>query len=280
MLERHGGYSVASHERRSVQLTVLGKSPSWQDSDGACSGYLIQEDGFTLLLDCGNGVFSKMRPHVDYIDVDAVLITHMHADHFLDLVPFSYALRYAPRQQPVPVGGFPGTDVPAHPALYLPHGGGDVVRRVVGCWGNDDLVDVAFALREYECDDELTIGPWSARFCEVPHYVPTFAVELTGPAGKRFTFGADCRPNEQLVNFARGTDMLLIEATLPRPERDGVRGHLTAREAGEHGRGAGAQRLIITHYSDELDPELTRSEATDAFGGPVEMAHEGAVYSV
>ena len=263
-----------------MQLTVLGKSPSWQDADGACSGYLIQEDGFTLLLDCGNGVFSKMRPHVDYIDVDAVLITHMHADHFLDLVPFSYALSYAPRQQPVPVGGFPGTDHPARPALYLPQGGRDVVRRVVGCWGSEDLVDGAFALQEYEADAELTIGPWSARFCEVPHYVTTYAVELTGPSGKRFTFGADCRPNGALINFARDTDMLLIEATLPRPERDGVRGHLTAREAGEHGRGAGARRLVITHYSDELDPELTRSEAADAFGAPVEMAEEGAVYSV
>ena len=64
-----------------------------------------REDGYTLLLDCGNGVFSKLRGFFDYVDVDAVLISHLHADHFLDLVPFSYALSYAPRQQPVPVGG-------------------------------------------------------------------------------------------------------------------------------------------------------------------------------
>jgi ribonuclease BN (tRNA processing enzyme) len=72
-----------------VRLTVLGKSPSWQDADGACSGYLIEEDGTTVLLDCGNGVFSKLRRFRDYTKVDAVVISHLHSDHFLDLVPFS-----------------------------------------------------------------------------------------------------------------------------------------------------------------------------------------------
>ena len=260
-------------------VTVLGKSPSWQDAAGACSGYLVQQDDFTLLLDCGNGVFSKLRPICDYVDVDAVVITHMHADHFLDLVPFSYALRYAPRQQPVPVGGWPGTEAPARPRLYLPPGGTEVLRRVVGCWGSDDLIEGAFAVHEYAASDLATIGPLTIRFCEVPHYVATYAVEFANN-GSRFTFGADCRPNPELVSFARDTDMLLIEATLPRPERDGVRGHLTAREAGEHGRFAAAHRLVLTHYSDELDPEWTRAEAADSFGGAVELATDGAVYRV
>ena len=100
-----------------MRITVLGKSPSWQDADGACSGYLVEEDGTRLLLDCGNGVFSKLRRFRDYIDVDAVVISHLHADHFLDLVPFAYALTYAPRQQPVPVDRWPGTDTPARPVL-------------------------------------------------------------------------------------------------------------------------------------------------------------------
>ncbi len=87
-----------------MRITVLGKSPSWQDAGGACSGYLVEDGGTTLLLDCGNGVFGKLRQRVDYIDVDAILISHLHADHILDLVPYAYALTYAPRQQPVPVG--------------------------------------------------------------------------------------------------------------------------------------------------------------------------------
>jgi ribonuclease BN (tRNA processing enzyme) len=263
-----------------VRITVLGKSPSWQDIGGACSGYLIEEGGYTLLLDCGNGVFSKLRRFCDYVDVDAVIISHLHADHFLDLVPFSYALTYAPRQQPVPVAGWPGTAKPARPSLYAPGGSGETFRHIVGCWGNDDLIEHAFKLHEYALPDELSVGPFSARFCEVPHYTETAAVELSSNGSGRLTYSADCSPNQELVEFAAGTDMLLIEATLPRPERTGIRGHLTPREAGEHGRRAGARRLVITHISDELDPEWARAEAVDAFGGPVEVAEEGAVYTV
>jgi len=76
------------------------------------------------------------------------------------------------------------------------------------------------------------------------------------------------------------TDLLLIESTLPRPERTGERGHLTPAEAGDHGRRAGAKRLVITHFSDELDPEWARAQAAEAFGGDVELAAEGAVYEL
>ena len=263
-----------------MRITVLGKSPSWQDAGGACSGYLIEEGDYALLLDCGNGVFSKLRRFRDYVDVGAVVISHLHADHFLDLVPYSYALSYAPRQQPVPVANWPGTESPARPELYAPAGATEMFRQIVGCWGNDDLIERAFDLSEYDMPDELHVGPFAIRFCEVPHYVATNAVELSSNGGGRLTYSADCSPNEELVRFAHGTDMLLIEATLPRPERTGERGHLTPREAGEHGRRAAAHRLVLTHISDELDPEWARAEARDSFGGPVEVAHEGAVYTI
>jgi ribonuclease BN (tRNA processing enzyme) len=262
-----------------VRITVLGKSPAWQDAGGACSGYLIEADDYALLLDCGNGVFSKLRSVRDYIDIDAVLISHLHADHFLDLVPFSYALTYAPRQQPVPVAGWPGTSNPARPELYAPVGAGELFRELVGCWGPDDLIDKAFALYEYDGPDELTIGPFAVRFCEVPHYTRTFAVEVsTGTA--RLTYSADCSPNEELIPFARRTDLLLIEATLPRPERTGERGHLTPSEAGELARRAGARAVVITHFSDELDPDWARAEASRAYGADVVLAHEGAQYTI
>jgi ribonuclease BN (tRNA processing enzyme) len=263
-----------------VRITVLGKSPSWQDAGGACSGYLVEEGDFALLLDCGNGVFSKLRRFRDYVDIGAVVISHLHADHFLDLVPYSYALTYAPRQQPVPVANWPGTEHPARPLLYAPVGATEKFRQIVGCWGNEDLIERAFDLKEFDMPDELTIGPFAVRFCEVPHYVATYAVELSSNGGGRLTYSADCSPNDELVRFAEETDMLLIEATLPRPERTGERGHLTPREAGEHGRRAHARQLVITHISDELDPEWARAEAGDGFGGPVEVAQEGAVYTV
>jgi ribonuclease BN (tRNA processing enzyme) len=263
-----------------VEITVLGKSPSWSDAGGACSGYLVQEGGFTLLLDCGNGVFSKLRCVCDYVDVDAVLISHLHADHFLDLMPFSYGLTYAPRQQPVPVAGWPGTSEPARPDLFAPVGGAEVFRRVSGAWGTEELVERAFRLHSYAAPSEFRLGPFGVRVCEVPHFTATYAIELTSDGGRRLTYSADCAPNEQLVRFARDTDLLLIEATLPRPERDGVRGHLTPAEAGDHGRRAGARRLVLTHYSDELDAEWAREQAVTAFGGDVELARDGAVYTV
>lgn len=262
-----------------MRITVLGKSPSWQDADGACSGYLIEEEGYALLLDCGNGVFSKLRHYREYVDVDAVLISHLHADHFLDLVPFSYALQYAPRQQSTAVAGWPGTNTPARPRLYAPTGAGAMFRRLVACWGEHELVERAFALSEYDGPDELALGPLAVRFCEVPHYTRTFAAAIANGSG-RLTYSADCAPNQQLIEFARGSDVLLIEATLTHPEPMGERGHLTPAEAGEHGRRAGARRLVLTHFSDELDPECAREEAAAAYGGPVELAHEGAVYTL
>jgi ribonuclease BN (tRNA processing enzyme) len=264
-----------------VRLTVLGKSPSWQDAGGACSGYLVEEGDVAVVIDCGNGVFSKLRLFRDYVDVDAVVLSHLHADHMLDLVPFSYALTYAPRQQPVPVDRWPGTDHPARPRLHVPPGARDTFRRLTGTWGPEDLIEKAFDLREYEEADTLEIGSLRVSFQGVPHFVDTYAMRLSTTNGAgRLVYGADCSPTEELTRFATDADLMLMEATLPRPERTGKRGHLTPREAGEHARAAHAGRLVLTHISDELDADWARSEAADAFEGVVEVAREGAVYEV
>jgi ribonuclease BN (tRNA processing enzyme) len=264
-----------------MRITVLGKSPSWQDAGGACSGYLLEDGGTRLLLDSGNGVFAKLRQHLDYTELDAILISHLHADHMLDLVPYAYALTYAPRQQPVPVAGFPGTDEPARPRLIAPTGARQCFRRLVGSWGDEELIEKAFALEEYDAASGVEVGPLRARFQEVPHFTTTYAIDFSSQnGGGRFTYGADCRPAEELVEIARGTDLLMVEATLPRPERSGERGHMTPAEAGAHGRRAGAHRVVLTHISDELDQEWARKEGSGAFGGPVDVASEGAVYEV
>ena len=256
-----------------MRVTVLGKSPAFADVGGACSGYLVQEGATTLLMDIGNGVFGKLRAAVDYTTVDAVVVSHMHADHSLDLVPFAYALIYAPagraREQPV--------------RLMVPAGGRDQMRRVVGTWGGEELIEEAFALEEYDGGDVLDVGDLRVRTQAVPHYLPnTNALELSAAAGGggRVTYGADHGPADELVEFACDTDLLMIEATLLAPEEQGPRGHITAREAGEHGRRANASRLVVTHVSDLIDPAWLRSEAEDGFGGPVTLAAEGDVYDV
>ena len=262
-----------------MRLTVLGKSPSWQDAGGACSGFLLQEDAFNLLVDCGNGVFAKLRQQIDYVDLDAVVVSHMHADHWLDLVPYSYALTYAPKQQPVPVHTWPGTDTPARPRLVAPPGATETFRRVVGAWGNDDLIETAFELEEYTAGDTVELGPFTATFHPVPHFIDTFAINLRAGDAK-LTYGADSRPGDELVEIARDADLLLVEATLPRPERTGIRGHMTPEEAGDHAKQAGAKRVVLTHISDELGDEWAREEAERGFGGPVEVARDMATYEI
>jgi ribonuclease BN (tRNA processing enzyme) len=253
-----------------VKITVLGKSPAWQDPGGACSGYLVEEDGRTLLLDCGNGVFGKLREVVDYAAVDAVVVTHLHADHCIDLIPYAYALSYSPRARAFPH---------PRPTLYVPPGGREVFRQITGAWNTPELVEQAFCLIEYDPARTLELGPLEIGFHAVPHYIATFAVQLTDGGG-RFTFGADCRPNDELVEFARGTDLLMLEATLDAPETHGERGHLTAYEAGDHARRAGARRLVLTHIASDADLEHAAAQARRAFGGPVEVARERSVYRV
>jgi ribonuclease BN (tRNA processing enzyme) len=253
-----------------VRLTVLGSSPSWPNAGGACSGYLVEQDGTALLLDCGSGVLGRLREVRDYADVDAVVVSHLHADHVLDLVVFASALTYGPRRLPAP-------------DLHAPAGAAEALRLL--CRGGGmpaDHIERAFALREYAPDDVLAVGPLQVAFHPVPHVGPTFAVAVGTPraGAARLVFGADHGPSDGLVAFARGAGLLLLEATLDRPEPGGQRAHLTPREAGEHAARAGAGRLVLTHRSDELDAGAALAVATEAFAGPVALARPGAIFEL
>jgi ribonuclease BN (tRNA processing enzyme) len=253
-----------------VRITVLGKSSAWQDADGACSGYLVEGGGQLILLDCGPGVFAKLRTHVAYEAVDAVVITHLHADHVLDLVPYASALRYRP---------WPGK--PPRPRLIAPPGARETFAKL--CEGGSmsaDHMEIGFDLSVYSPSDTIKLGGLRLRFQPVPHYIPANAVEFE-EAGARFTFGADSGPSPELCAFASGTDLLLIEATLPEVDPDpDDRGHLTPFEAGEHAARAEAKRLVLTHFAAELGTEWVCAEAARAYGGPIAAAHEGATYEV
>lgn len=251
-----------------MRITVLGKSPAWPDAGGACSGYLVQEGDTSLLVDCGSGVFAKLRATVDYADVDAIVISHLHADHLLDLIAFGTALTFSPRAPDV------------RPRLIVPPGAGEVLGAITLAISQPGVLEGAFAITEYDPADTVGVGPLSIRFQPVPHYIPANAVEVCGTSGGRFTFGADHGPTDALDDFARATDLLFLEATLREPESAGRRGHMTAGEAGVVAAGCHARRLVLTHISDELDPDWAIAEARRAYDGPVEVAREGAVYDV
>jgi len=261
-----------------VRLTVLGKSPAWEDAGGACSGYLVEEGDYTLLIDCGNGVLGKLRERISYRDLDQILISHIHADHFLDLVPLGYALTLGG-----PKGTGPGSARERLP-LALPPGGSEALRTLVAIWGSDKLIDSAYEPSDYDVDGRLELGPLPVRLHEVPHYALTHAVELIAPSGGRLVYGADCRPSERLERAAEGAELLIAEATLrnaadePGPfER---RGHMSAAEAAELAERAGVGRLVLTHFSDQLDPERALAEAEARFSGPVELAATGSSWEL
>lgn len=251
-----------------MRLTVLGSSPAWPDAGGACSGYLVEHEGSALMLDCGPGAFSRLRLVRDYMQVEAVVISHLHADHFLDLAGYAYALTISPRA---------GS---ARPRLVAPPGARATLRSFAGTWGDQELIEEAFEIEEYEESSRVAVGAIALSFREVPHYVQTFAVALEA-GGARMVFGADCGPNTALVDFARGADLLLAEATLSEPDASESPGHLSAREAGEHACAAGVRRLVLTHYSDELSAIDTRAEGSAGFGGArIGLAEPGAVYVI
>ena len=162
-------------------------------------------------------------------------ISHLHADHFLDLVPYSYALTYAPRQQPVPVArAGRGPTTRRARGCTRRRARARCFRRVVGAWGNDDLIEHAFDLREYDPREALEIGPLRAPL-PARAALPADVRDRARPARRRRPLHLRRRllaRRTRCVEFARDTDLLLIEATLPRPERTGLRGHLTPGEAG------------------------------------------------
>ena len=253
-----------------MRITVLGKSPAVPDADGACSGYLVSEEG-DVLVDCGTGVFSKLRSVCDPRAVKAVLITHVHADHIMDLLPYSHALSH------VYGGG-------AKPLLLGPPGSTAVLGQIAAAFGMTGQIEDAFITREYDPDRTVPVAGLEVSFREVPHFIRAWACDLRAQNGKRFTFGADCGPNDEIPRLAKGTDLLMLEATegtTPHAKLNVAhRGHLTAREAGELGRRAQAKRLVLTHFSDMLDGEAVRREGAAGFGNPIELAVAGASFEV
>ena len=249
-------------------LTVLGCSPSWQNAGEACSAYLVDQGGTRLLIDCGNGAFGELRQHCDYLSIDAIVVSHTHGDHVLDLLPFAYALLYSPR-------ALRGES--RRPKLYLPPGATDRLRAIFDLIDRAELLDLAYDVSEYDPATTTQVGELTLSFTPVPHFVPTHAIGVQTPAGGRLVFGADHRPAQRIIDFARGADVLILEATLMSPE-DGVRGHITSVEAAEIAREAGAGQLVLTHMSDELPREQLVAQAV-AIHPATALAVPGATYS-
>ncbi len=248
-----------------MRLTVLGCSGSYPGPESPCSGYLVEHDGYRLVLDLGNGALGQLQRHCDLRDVDAVWVTHLHADHCLDLLGYSYALRYHPDgvPPPVPVHGPVGLEQRIRSAYEVPPTNG---------------LDGVFAFREAG-PGTLALGPFTVTTAEVRHPVETHAVRLDA-GGRSLVYSGDTAATPALVDLARGCDLLLCEATWPSDPSPPPGIHLTGREAGEHAALAGVGRLVLTHLAPFVRPGEQLADARAAFAGPVELARSGASYDV
>ena len=253
-----------------MKLTVLGCSGSVPGPDSPASGYLIQDDGYTLLLDLGHGAFGALQRYVDPATVDAIVISHLHADHCIDLTAYIVALRY-------------GCD----PKYKLSGPEGRI--PLVGPAGTRDRLEAAYdplgrklALQElfgFSKPADMQLGPFSVSFAPVNHPTPTTAVRIAQD-DRTLVYSADTGESPALVELARGADVLLCEASFGPDDPYVPDLHLTGRQAGEHAERAGVGKLIVTHVPPWTSATVQAEEAASAFGGPVELARPGASYQV
>jgi ribonuclease BN (tRNA processing enzyme) len=247
-----------------ARLTIAGSSSSIPRPNRACSSYLIDDGETPIVLDLGTGAFANLRGYVDYDRLGAVVISHMHADHFIDLIPLRYALRYG------------GKRVAGKLPVYLPPGGLAVLKTLVSAFadeGGEFLTDV-FALEEYDPSRTLKIEGSTLRFAHTAHYIPAFAIRWEH-RGASLTYSADTAPDERVVALAHGSDVFLCEATLLAGEAEpGMRGHSSARDAAEMARVAGVRHLILTHYGEASTARDLDEAARAIYSGEIIVADD------
>jgi ribonuclease BN (tRNA processing enzyme) len=237
-------------------LTVLGCDGSWPGPGGAGSGYLVRIGGTVVMVDAGPGTFATLQTVVDPIEVDAVVITHHHSDHWTDLYAMDTQARFDRRRRaPLPVYG------PSQAAALA-----DPARTPKLDW------------RVVTHGDRAGIGEASCAFHRTDHAEETLAVRIDG-AGRTLGYSADSGPAWSLDQLGSGLDLILCEATYT-SEHEGTAGHMSGRQAGASARQAGARRLVITHRWPTVDAAAVAKEAEAAFGGPVEQATIGREFTL
>jgi ribonuclease BN (tRNA processing enzyme) len=254
-----------------VQLTVLGRSPASPNPGEACAGYLAEGGGARVLLDIGPGVVAQLllRHHPD--ELDAVIISHMHADHMLDLATLRYVYpwRARPHDQRLRV--------------VLPPGAADQLLDLARGVGSARHFEDSFRLSEHDGLAPMTFGGMSLTPVETEHFIPCWGFRAEAD-GALLAYTADSGPCDSLRTLADGADLLLSEATLRSVEEDAQpperRGHLTPTEAGEAARDAGAGSLVLTHLPVDGDGSWARDAASTAFSGSIAVAEPGRTYEV
>lgn len=246
-----------------MKLTVVGCSGSLPAPDSAASCYLVEHDGVRLLLDMGSGALGPLQSVVDPGALDGIVLTHLHADHCLDMCAYVVHHRYRPDGRPPPV------------PVLAPHGAADRLAAAYAPNPQPALDDV-FGFADLR-PGKRRLGPFTLATARVNHPVETYAVRLEA-GGRSLVYSADTGRSDALVELARDSDLLLCEATFTAGDKAPPDIHLFAAEAGEHAARARVDRLLLTHLTPWSDRAATLEEASEAFGGPTELASPGATF--
>ncbi|MFF0426853.1 MBL fold metallo-hydrolase [Streptomyces sp. NPDC004520] len=247
----------------SLRITVLGSATPFPRPGNACSGYLVEGGGVRLWVDAGTGTLAELQRYVTLGEVDAVWISHLHADHSADLLTAYYALLYA------------GLDVPLPVPLFGPPG---IADRLAGFLTNGPArspVEKAFGVEELYDGHVVRVGGLTLRSRAVEHGgLPAFALRVEAEGGASLVYSGDCEPCPGLVELARECDLLICEA-------DGdVPGHHSAAQAGRSAAEARVGRLVVTHVGPGVGPADAVARAAAEFAGDVVHADPGARFEV
>ena len=217
-----------------MKLRVVGCSPAWPNPGGIHSGYLLEDGGDRILLDCGPGVLPQLRAEESWPRLDAIVITHFHLDHCGDLVPWLYGHLMGPAR-----------DL-RMPVVWLPPQGLPELEGLASQFAD------AFEVYEYVEGEPFEAAGFTVTPRAVAHYrQPAWGLRVERD-GVSLAYSADTGPTPVLAELARDVDLFLCEATLGETE-DGLRGHLTHEEAAAAAEDAGARRLLLTHRPAELE---------------------------
>ena len=258
---------------------MLGCAGSFPSAASACSSYLVQADDeagrtWSVLLDLGNGAVGPLQRHWSVERIDAIGITHLHADHVADMAVLSVARRYGP-------GG---------PLAGVPAGGrAGLGARLAQLAGDDPAAGTAaqFDVREWDAAAPVTVGPMRLEPVAMNHSMPCFGVRVVGPSEREpgravsMAYTGDTDTGPGLDALAADADVLLAEAAFHEGRDDAYRGiHLTGRRAGEAAARGGTRHLVLTHIPAWNDAEVAQAEARAVYAGPLTVATPGATFTL
>jgi ribonuclease BN (tRNA processing enzyme) len=248
-----------------MRLHVLGSSGGYPVPGNPNSGFLLEHGETRLWLDAGTGTFAVLQGLMDFTKVDALVLSHVHADHCADVLPLYVAIRFG-------VAG--DLRVP----LYCPPGVRETLAPFFGDRGWEELGQT-FDFKPVDEGDQVEVGGVRLRFLRTQHPAHTLAIRAETGEGV-LTYSADTGPATDLAGFARGSDTLVCEATY-QEGKVGAPVHLSAREAGETARRAGVRELALTHLWPTFDPEVSLREARETAGDlRVRWAGSGDVFEI